>query len=403
VVGTPHLCVIISGFKDRYLRAGADTRPQDQITIRKNPSRLYRPPGLERNFGCPFCFQAIQKIATIAGTGATGKSRPAPCVPVPTMRPEVLLMSNFLRIVTVTFAFGLTGLTPGRAQPAPPDPKAPDVDPPAYWSTPGDGRLVMLARNAAGFDQALPLRVRVCVTNFTGTNNSINLYMWTTTGFQSGAVRPAQPQTRQLALGECLEIDQPAALIVQDSTISGTSSGYYQLFERTAPPPEYQSPIPPATEGDAAKPPKRHEHDITIGPARSVPARCNSLPPTTPPSPSYLAYCELPLPVPVDGKPPVRGVRVCTGVNYITSVDGKTQYAAGLLELIADKAFVTTPKQSDYDYNFNPITLQGCRDIIGAKNIYFMVGPAVSGGYWDPTKVKSINVTLQTINWAAAE
>jgi hypothetical protein len=91
------------------------------------------------------------------------------------------------------------------------------------------------------------------------------------------------------------------------------------------------------------------------------------------------------------------------GVNYITSDDGKTQYAAGLLELIADKAFVTMPKQSDYDYNFNPVTPQGCRDIIGAKNIYFMVGPAASGGYWDATKVKSVNVTLQTISWAAAE
>jgi hypothetical protein len=44
---------------------------------------------------------------------------------------------------------------------------------------------------------------------------------------------------------------------------------------------------------------------------------------------NYLAYCELRLPIAVDPKGLVRGVRVCTGVNYITSDDGKTQDAAG--------------------------------------------------------------------------
>ena len=58
----------------------------------------------------------------------------------------------------------------------------------ALWSTPGDGQLVMLMRSGAFYDAkkpalpAVPLRVRVCVTNMTGSNNSVNLYVWTTEG-----------------------------------------------------------------------------------------------------------------------------------------------------------------------------------------------------------------------------
>ena len=111
--------------------------------------------------------------------------------------------------VVVTFALGLAGSTPGRAQPATPNPKNSDANPQAYWSTPGDGRLVLLARNAAGFDKPMPLRVRVCVTNFTGANNSVNLYIWTTTGFQSGACGRHSRKRGNWRWGNALRLTSP--------------------------------------------------------------------------------------------------------------------------------------------------------------------------------------------------
>lgn len=263
-----------------------------------------------------------------------------------------------------------------------PNPKALEQ---AYWSTPGDGRLVMLLRNAASFEQAIPLRVRVCVTNFTGANNAVNLFIWTTAGYQPGVSPGPQPQTRQLTLGECAEVDRPAAIIVQDSTTSGTSTGYYELFEQTSPPPEYVAPAPGSGGASPPTASKRHEHNIRLGAPAPVRANCMPLPPPpagTAPSASYFAYCQLPLPPHIDPKSAYNGVRICTGVNYVSSDDGKMQYAAGYLEMIVDKRFVTTPKQSDYDYNFNPVTPQGCRDVMGASDIYFMVGPDAPGGYW---------------------
>jgi hypothetical protein len=308
--------------------------------------------------------------------------------------------------VAPAFALGLLSATPfadGADSPSGPTPF--DTDNQAYWSTPGDGRLVMLLRNAASFEQPVPLRVRVCVTNFTGVNNAVNLYIWTTAGFQPGLSPPPQPQTRQLSLGGCVEIDRPAAIIVQDSTITGTSTGYYQLLEQTAPPPQFTASGPSATSGGLPpERPERHEHDIELSKPHSVPAKCNLLsslsPPPPQPSANYYAYCTIPLPKPIDPKDHINGVRLCTGVEYITSTDGKKQYAPGYLELIVDQKFLTAPKDSDYDKNFSPITPQGCRDFFGATAAYFMVGPNVAGGFWDPAKIQSVNVTLQEIRWA---
>ena len=281
-----------------------------------------------------------------------------------------------------------------------PNPKALDQ---AYWSTPGDGRLVMLLRNAAGFAASIPFRVRVCVTNTTGVNNSLNLFVWTTDGYQPGVVQSPQPQTRSLALGECTEIDQPAAIFVQDSTTSGTATGYYELLERTAAPPEYS---PPTVAGATPRPGNRHARDIQIGEPKSVPVQCqHPLPSDWANQSFYFTYCHLSLGIPVDPKSPAtppQGVRLCSGVNYITSDDKKTQYAPSLLELIIDKTYLTTPKVSDYDYNFSPITPQDCRDIIGATDIWFMFGPSTPGGYWDPSKIRDINVTVQALKWTAA-
>jgi hypothetical protein len=50
------------------------------------------------------------------------------------------------------FAFGLLGVTSfADGADSPSSPTAFDTDKQAYWSTPGDGRLVMLLRNARQF------------------------------------------------------------------------------------------------------------------------------------------------------------------------------------------------------------------------------------------------------------
>jgi hypothetical protein len=294
------------------------------------------------------------------------------------------MISEFLRATIYITTLGLTGFCWGlQAADMPP------VDPEhqALWSTPGDGRLVMLARNAAGFgpDNAMPVRVRVCVTNFTGTNNAVNLYIWTTPGPQPGAPLAAQPQTRHLELGECVEVDRPAALIVQDATISGTSSGYYRLLEETALP-QGLTATPNIIPGGT----KKHGRKIKIGAPESGTAGCGAL---KSPTADFWAYCQLPLAV---GH---QGVRICIDTNYLKSEDGKTQYAASLLDLIVDKSKMGVDKPSPYDYNWSPVTPDGCRDLIGATEAYFMVGPSSTGGYWDPSKVRSITVTTQTIDW----
>lgn len=299
------------------------------------------------------------------------------------------MISEILRtaISIIMLGIGLTGLCASevRAADAPPL----DTEPQALWSTPGDGRLVALARNAAGFDKAMPVRIRVCVTNLTGTNNQVNLYIWTTTGPQPGSQPPAQPQTRHLQLGECVEIDRPAALIIQDSTVSGTSSGYYRLLEESALPKGLAAANPDITTADTSK---NHGRDIRIGaPNEPVSAPCS---PLKSPTADFWASCQLPLPVGHH-----QGVRICIGTDYLNADDGKTQYAASLLDLIVDQGLMTKPKPSPYDYNWNPVTPDGCRDLIGATEAYFMVGPSSIGGYWDPAKVRSITVTTQTIDW----
>ncbi|MFI5020819.1 MAG: hypothetical protein ACHQRJ_04065 [Alphaproteobacteria bacterium] len=299
------------------------------------------------------------------------------------------MISEFLRsaISIATVGIGLTGFCALGVQAA--DPLPLDVEHQALWSTPGDGTLIMLARNTAGFgpDNAMPVRVRVCVTNITGTNNSVNLYIWTTADQQPGAPLAAQPQTRHPELGDCVEIDRPAALIVQDSTVSGTSSGYYRLLEETALPKGLTVTNTRTTTGGAQK---NHGRAIKIGAPVPAAANCS---PLKSPTADFWAYCQLFLAV---GH---QGVRICIGTNYIKSHDGKTQYAASLLDLIVDKSKLSIDKPSSYDYNWNPVTPDGCRDLIGAIEAYFMVGPNSPGGYWDPSKVRSITVMTQTIDW----
>jgi len=284
----------------------------------------------------------------------------------------------------------------------------------AYWSTPGDGTLTLLLRNKLGFQNPIPFRARVCVTNFTGLANAVNLIVWTTPGYVTNISSQQEPQTHTLALGECAEIDQPAAIIVQDSTTSGIASGYYQILERTAPPLAFLNTVG-APAPAPARVPKRHEHDVKVGEPKSISVACapypdgaagGAFPPVSGPAPNgdyYARYCWLkfadfatkpPL-------PPTRGARICTDGNYVDSGNKYgTVYAISLLDLVADKDAVGTEKDSPYNYNFNPLTGNSCRDIFYAGDLFFMVGPGSHGQYWDAANVNAIQVTVEPLSWA---
>jgi hypothetical protein len=312
------------------------------------------------------------------------------------------MLSMVMRVVLAApvLLLGLPGASVSHAQPAGSHPGQ-DVDQQALWSTPGDGRLVMLLRNGTDrnltsdpvFTTPIPFRVRVCVTNFAGYNNVMNLFVWTTAGPQSGSsgqAAPAQPQVLHPGLGDCVEIDQPSAIVVQDSTVSGSASGYYQLFERTK--------LPEVT-GVSQAPPRRPP-EVEISSAVSKQVNCL---PLGSPTGNYLKFCELK----IDHLPPNQyGVRLCTGDNFVTMVDGSnTNYPPGYLELTTQDLRSIT-KNSDYNYNWNPVSPMSCRDVTwqpvidhpaSTQSIYFMVGPAQPVPGYDPAKVSLINLTMQAI------
>ena len=294
------------------------------------------------------------------------------------------MMSIFVRRAIIIATLVTTGFGVVRARAGDPPVQEPKD---GLWSTPGDGTLVMLARDANGFgaDNAMPIRVQVCVTNFTSSQNAVNLYAWTTPALWTVPTpgTPSQEQARQLQLGDCVEIDRPAALIVQDATISGTASGYYRLLPESNLP-SGLNPTPP------------QYRNIAIG-AKVVDAQvgCVQL---TPPTRDYATYC--PIDLPADHQ----GWRICTGTQDITTIPNiqylNNQYALSLLDLLADPKLVRTDKPSANDPQWNPVTPDSCRDLIGVSAAYFMVGPSTHGAYWDAANVKSVNVKLLSIDLA---
>jgi hypothetical protein len=186
-----------------------------------------------------------------------------------------------------------------------------------------------------------------------------------------------------MQLGQCAEIDRPGGIIVQDATTSGTASGYYQLFEETTllHSPESGTPSPGT---------QSHGHGFRFGPAVSKVVDCAQL---QRPTKDFLVSCPLPL----EGK---KATRVCFDNKFVTTTDnGAINYPASLLDLIVDEKLLSTNKFSDYDYNWTSVTPVGCRDLVGVSKAYVMVGPSASGGFYDPTKIKSIRFTKQTIDW----
>jgi hypothetical protein len=280
------------------------------------------------------------------------------------------------------------------------------TNPLAVWSTPGDGRLVMIARNSGGFTSPIAARVRVCVTNFTGTNNSINLFIWTTSNTWDTTPSAPLQQNRQLQLGDCVEIDQPAALIVQDATISGIASGYYQLLDNPAPLPS-SSALPKSASQNT---PIKHSYGIYLKPVLAAQVNIDCAPisnvaPETGPTNDYHSECPLTLNLPIDDTR--KGIRICFGNSDVILKDSSGVhagvYAASLLQMIVAKAFwPPTNMPSSYDYNWNPVTPNGCRDVIGpTSEIKFMIGPN-NPPYplpWDPTTVQRIDAAISGIYW----
>jgi hypothetical protein len=278
-----------------------------------------------------------------------------------------------IRTAVAAAAFGLMSATSFSAQ-LPLDKTQRETG--AVWSTPGDGRLVMLMRNTDGFTAPIAARVRVCVTNLTGSSNSVNLYIWTTGNpWDATPVMPLQ-QTRHLDLGECVEIDQPAALIIQDSTTSGIASGYYELLDL---PPNV--PLSEAVDNRDTHKLKDRGNSVYIGSTQKPLVTCGG------PAPALSNYfrqsCALTLdsqsadPEPPDPNLKVHGVRICTGDKFVvTSLNPPNiDYPPGYLELIINKSLLTIDPPQVYDYNWNPVTPNGCRDVIaGSSDINSLVG-----------------------------
>jgi len=303
----------------------------------------------------------------------------------------VVTISRITLLPTCVLALSLIGASLAHAQSG--SPSKSDVDPQALWSTPGDGRLVMLLRNAIDqrviedppFVTLVPFRVRVCVTNFAGTNNSMNLFVWTTNGpGPNGLASTVQPQVLHPGLGDCVEIDRPAAIIAQDSTTSGSASGYYELLKAVT--------IP-----EKSRVTRNTRAEIGIGEPITAPIRCQ---PLRSASPDFSRFCQLDI---AASRNQV-GIRICTDDNFVKFDGAMTDYPAGYLELTATD-LREVPKNSPYNYNWNPVTPVSCRDVIWrleldkpiSHTVFFMVGPAKPVPVWNPNKVDLISVITQTI------
>jgi hypothetical protein len=117
----------------------------------------------------------------------------------------IKLLARKMILAAPFLALALVSTVAARAQVGDPKQNPPDVDPQAFWSTPGDGRLVMLARNATdadplasiAFKTPMPFRVRVCVTNFTGAT----MRLISTSGQQMtrSVGRPSRPNHKRVS------------------------------------------------------------------------------------------------------------------------------------------------------------------------------------------------------------
>ncbi len=235
----------------------------------------------------------------------------------------------------------------------------------APFMTPADGTPVMVASSAYG--RPIDHGLQVCLTN--GPGVPVTVHVWTgDSGF------PASTNTRpQLSVGQCVQVDRPVAVVVQSSANTPAFSGYYRWMRPSAVagPPKIV-PLdgavpsqPPAIAGD--------------GPG----ARCERLPS---PTRQFWSFCDVDLPF------LRQAARLCLGPDYLESTDGKTTYATGLLELILSNALKSMNKPSDNDPRWSNVVGGGCRDVFHASDASFMVGPAQTGGFWDPSKVKAIKV-----------
>jgi hypothetical protein len=132
-----------------------------------------------------------------------------------------------------------------------------------------------------------------------------------------------------LNFGECAEVDRPAALILQDATTTGTSSGYYQLFEATDLSIVQKTGAQSLKGRNAPNKSWKSTHPVQIMTLPIQPTvACINL---TPPTKDYYRVCNVPLKSVFKNQ---IGVRLCTGNNFVTRTDNTAiNYPASLLEL----------------------------------------------------------------------
>lgn len=267
----------------------------------------------------------------------------------------------------------------------------------AIWTTPGDGTLVMLMRSAKGFDanSAIPFSMQICMTGenskLSGNDRYSTVYVWTTAGSNPGG---DNQKAYQVPLGQCAQIDKPAAVIVQQTQDEGgIVSGFYELLPAGTFSNQADAKIGlPYTASKQPKPAAQ------LGAPSEIAATCTKLPtPTT----YYWASCQLQLPN-ASANADKKGYRVCIGADYLTQPDGTAPYpayAVSLLDITLSASLLEAVKDSPYNYNWSPIFPGGCRDLIFATEAFFEIGPNYLGYYWDPSKITSIKATVQEITW----
>jgi len=240
----------------------------------------------------------------------------------------------------------------------------------APFMTPADGTPVMVVSSAYG--RPIDHGLQVCLTN--GPGVPVTVHVWTVdSGF------PASTNTRpQLSVGQCVQVDRPVAVVVQSSTDTPAFSGFYRWMR-----PSGVAGSPKVVPLDGTVP---GQPPVIV--AGDQGARCGRL---STPTREFWSSCDVDLPF------LQQAARLCLGPDYLESTDGKTTYATGLLELILSSSLKSVNKPSDNDPRWSNVVGGSCRDVFHASDPAFMVGPAQSGGFWDPSKVKAIKVVTTAL------
>jgi len=230
----------------------------------------------------------------------------------------------------------------------------------------------MVARFGGDITAEIPYSFRICHTD--GADVATVRYRV----HESGQVDSAK-----LKLGQCMEIDRPTILAVNNYVVTTRAvAGSYQVlragtFDRD---PQF-SPV--------------RAVDSNVSLSRGIPepqpivAECKAL---DQPLAGYWGACEIPL---TNLAP---NFRVCFADGYSDQPPGELEYTGSLLPIILDSKLLNADIGND-ELRKNPILAGGCRDLFNVSSAYILVAPALPGNPpWIPTKLHHIKMLVQNLD-----